>query len=376
MRKRNEARGRIWRRAPGIALFAATVAFSTAPRAYDVTEWLSLEFVAARMGQCQDLARGGGANDDCDGALPAQSGISLRPTDNDEIYLKAGFAAGDGLNEKSPFTLSSWAADLEDDVKDINGRWDYLLNAWYRHDFHFRDDVSLAVTLGVIDATDYLDDNAFSNDEYGQFMNEAFVNSPQGFLPGYDLGAALALEVGRWSARAVVMEIGKNDAGNSFAFYGGQLAYRLVTPLGEGNYRVVVVGTDREFLDPTSTREERLLAGGLSFDQQLGETFGVFLRSGWQSECAAVDYDAAYSAGINIRGAAWGRENDNVGAAYGYLSGGNQGLRATHVAEAYYRLVLFEHIGLTADAQYMFDDLRAGGGPRGFIFGLRATAEF
>jgi hypothetical protein len=35
-----------------------------------------------------------------------------------------------------------------------------------------------------------------------------------------------------------------------------------------------------------------------------------------------------------------------------------------------------ERFGLTADAQYMFDGLRTGGGPRGVILGLRATIEY
>jgi hypothetical protein len=154
------------------------------------------------------------------------------------------------------------------------------------------------------------------------------------------------------------------------------LGYRLETPLGEGGYRVVVVGTNHEFFDPTGTHRERRLAGALSFDQQLGETFGVFLRIGWQSDRAAVDYDAFYSGGLNVRGGAWGRENDHIGLGYGYLSGGNQALRASHVAEVYYRLVAFEYFSVSADAQYMFDDLRAGGGPRGFILGLRAMVAY
>ena len=376
MWKRSEARGRNWQCAIRVALLTATVAFGSSVQAHEFNEHFSLEFVLAGMGQCQILSERAGVGDVCGGALPVQSAMRLRPTENDEIFVRAGFAVGNGLNGEAPFTLRPWAAYLQDDVEGINGRWDYLLNAWYKHKFRFRDDVPLAATVGVIDATDYLDDNVYSNDEYGQFMNEALVNGPHAFLPSYDVGGALALEVGRWSARAVVMGLGENDDGNSFVFFGGQLGYRLTTPLGEGNYRVLVVGSDRAFLDPAGTREERRLAGGFSFDQQLGETFGAFLRIGWQSDCAAVDYDAIYSGGINIRGGAWGRKNDHIGLAYAHLRGGNQGLRATHVAEAYYRLVAFEHFALTADAQYMFDDLRAGGGPRGFILGLRATVEF
>jgi hypothetical protein len=49
-----------------------------------------------------------------------------------------------------------------------------------------RQDDTLDATIGIIDATDYLDENACSNDEYTQFMNEALVNGPNAFLPSHD----------------------------------------------------------------------------------------------------------------------------------------------------------------------------------------------
>ena len=172
------------------------------------------------------------------------------------------------------------------------------------------------------------------------------------------------------------MGVGENDAGNSFGFFGGQVGYHAETRWGEGNYRVLVVGATRDFLDPTGTRQEGRLAAGLSFDQQLGETVGAFLSLGWQDDGAAVTYDAVYSGGINLVGGVWGRPLDNIGLAYGYLSGGNEDVRGTHVAELYYRFVAWEYLAITADVQYMRDDLRIGRGPRGFILGLRFTSEF
>jgi len=54
----------------------------------------------------------------------------------DLLHLKLGFAVDNGLARVSPFTLSSWAADLEDDVRNINGSGrNYLLSAWWRYSF-------------------------------------------------------------------------------------------------------------------------------------------------------------------------------------------------------------------------------------------------
>jgi porin len=117
--------------------------------------------------QCQRLSEKSGADNECDGVLLLQSEASIRPTDSDEVFVKLGFAHGNGLNGKSPFVLAPWAADLHDDVKDINGRSrDYLLTAWYQHMFTLRQDSTLDATIGIIDATDYLDENAYANDEY------------------------------------------------------------------------------------------------------------------------------------------------------------------------------------------------------------------
>ena len=97
---------------------------------------------------------------------------------------------------------------------------------------------------------------------------------------------------------------------------------------------------------------------------------------GWQDDSASIDYKALYSGGINILGHPWGRPDDNIGIAYGYLDGGNQDVRNTQVAEIYYRFVVNEIFAVTADAQYMEDNLRTSPSPKGFILGLRATAEF
>jgi porin len=359
-----------------LPILLAALIQGSAVRAYDVNEWLSLGGILSGAGQCQLLTRDAGASDTCRGTLPVQPELSLHPTEADELFVKLGFAAANGLGDVSPFAFAPFAADLQDDVEDVNGRWGYLLNAWYAHRCAFREDVSLRVTGGVIDSTDYLDDNAYSHDEYTQFMNEALVNGPNAFLPSYDVGGALELEIGSWSLRGVAMQIGENDAGRSFGFFGGQLGYHAETRWGEGNYRVLAVGATQDFLDPTGTRQEGRLAVGLSFDQQLGETVGAFLRLGWQSDNAAITYEAIYSGGINLVGGIWGRPQDNIGLAYGYLPGGNENVRASHVAELYYRFVAWEYLAITADVQYMRDDLRVGRGPRGFILGLRFTAEF
>ena len=170
-------------------------------------------------------------NDTCKTALPFQPELSFRPTDTDEVFLKLGFAAGNGLNGKSPFVFAPWAADLENDVENINGRnRDHLLTAWYKHTFSIGDGHSLGTTLGIIDATDYLDKNAYANDEYTQFMRSVLTNGPNVFLPSYDLGVALEWNTDPWTLRGVLMDVGANGDGNNYGFYGLQAGCTVNKP--------------------------------------------------------------------------------------------------------------------------------------------------
>ncbi|MBW2429940.1 MAG: porin, partial [Deltaproteobacteria bacterium] len=263
----------------------------TSANGYDITDKFSIGGILAGAYQYQWVA---GDDNIGRGAVTFEPEISFRPTANDEIFAKFGFAAGNGLNGVTNFNLPLWAAPLEDDVKDINGRnRDYLLTAWYRHIFEFSENNALGMIGGIIDATDYVDENAYANDEFTQFMNSALVNGPNGFAPSFDIGGALEWQIGSWDITAVGMNVGENDDGNNYNFLAGQIGYKINSFLGEGNYRAIGQLTSKEFLDANGDKERRL-AAFLSFDQQLGDIFGAWIRFGWQDDKALIDYDQLY----------------------------------------------------------------------------------
>ena len=294
------------------------------------------------------------------GAVAFQPEVSITPTENDEIFFLFGFAAGNGLPGVTPFILAPWAAGLEDDVKDINGRnRDYLLQAWYKHTFAFSEDHSLGLTGGIIDSTNYLDDNAYANDEYTQFMNEALVNASNGILPSWDIGGALEWDYGRLGVRGVYMNVGENDDGNNFNFYGAEVMVTLETSLGEGHYRVNYNFTSKAFLDPDGTSKEQRDVLIFSFDQELGrhlrclDPFCLRLRQ------SAGRLQELYTRAASTSAAGGGAANRTPSvSAYGYLDGSEQteeSLKYTHVAEGYVRFGLNDFLSLTFDLQYMKD---------------------
>ncbi len=341
--------------------------------AYDITDKFSVGGMLAGAFQHQWAD---GDSDNGRGALSFQPEFSLRPTERDEIFANFGFAAGNGLNDVTGINLAPWAADLEDDVENINGRQrDYLLTVWYKHSFEFGANNSLGLTAGIIDSTAYIDENAYANDGYAQFMNAALVNAPIGFAPSYDLGAAFEWEIGSWAIKAVGMDVGENDAGSNYNFFATQLGYKVNTSLGEGNYRLIGQITSQDFLDEDGDKAE-LTAALISFDQALGEILGAWIRFGWQDDQASIDYDMLFSGGINISAKWYGRQDDNIGIGCAYLNGKND-IDHTLVSEFYWRFVLNDHLAVTADLQYIQekystaqDDIEA------FIGGVRMTAEF
>ncbi|UCD78768.1 MAG: carbohydrate porin [Desulfobacterales bacterium] len=340
---------------------------------YDITDKFSIGAVLAGAYQYQWVD---GDDNKGRGALPFQPEFSFRPSENDEIFANFGFAAGNGINGVTDFYLAPWAADQEDDVKDINGRnRDYLLTVWYKHNFDLGQNNALGLTGGIIDATAYIDENAYANDEYTQFMNEALVNAPNGFAPSYDIGGAVEWGLGSWTVNGVGMNVGENDDGNNYNFFAAQIGYQLDTSLGEGNYRFIGQISSSDFLDEDGDKK-KLMAAFISFDQELGDIFGAWIRFGWQDDEALIDFDSLFSGGLNISGNWYGRENDNIGIGYAYLNGKNDFDHA-QVAEVYWRFVLNDYFAVTADLQYMKDKYDTDQNDLdGFIGGVRMTAEF
>ncbi len=314
------------------------------------------------------------------GAVGFAPEISITPTNRDEIFFKFGFPAGNGLNGQTGMEISPWAANLEADVKNINGRdRDYLLTAWYKHTFELGADHMLGLTGGIIDATDYLDQNAYANDEYTQFMNPALVNGPNGFAPSYDIGGAVEWQQGAFYANGVVMNVGANDAGYNYNFYGAEIGYRLNTELGQGACRIVYESGYNAFLNSDGTTLEDRSIVFLSIDQHLGEIVGAWVRLGWGDDDAAVDAANLYSGGIDIGGGLWGRGEDNIGTGYAFFDGGNTGLQHIQVAEVYYRLAMNAWFALTGDVQYQDNthaDVEAGTDIDAWTWGIRAVVEF
>jgi porin len=348
--------------------------------AYDITEKFSLEGKLTGLYQYGDWNAEDAGNAGR-GAAVLDLGANFHPTDIDEFYVRLGFAAGNALNDIAPFYLKPYGGDLEDDLKNINGRnRDYLLEAWYKHTFTLSENTSLGITGGIIDSTVYIDDNKFANHEVTQFMNEALGNAPEDNLPSYDIGGVIELDISNVSIRALAMNTNYEadvDAYKNYNYFALQIGYAIDTSLGEGNYRILGFTTNSKFPNWDGTDYVNLNGFSISADQQLGDIVGVFARLGWQDNSAEIVHDAIYSAGVNINGNLWGREQDEAGIGYAYLNGADKGdIDGTNVFETYIKFKILKYADISLDIQYMADNYKHEEDINGFIYGVRVHAYF
>jgi porin len=335
----------------------------------------ALTALLAAATQCQLVAEAADADDECSGVVLAQPELAYHPTERDAFRIKLGFASSNALNGRTPGRVPPWAADLEDDVESVNGTGrDHLLTAHYRHSVDLGERGILALTGGLIDATDFLDANRYANDEFTQFMSAGLVNGPNTFVPSYDVGGGFAYDRGRWSLNGVYMNVDDEDGSESW-FVGAEIGFHPGTRWGPGSYRLVLTRTGKEFDDPTGTRGERREDLIVSADQQLGDHLGGFLRIEIQDDNAAINAESTWTAGLDLAGSAWGRARDNVGIGLGYVDGGNLDLRDGYGGELYYRHVLNEVWALSGSVQYGFNDLKGPDNAEVWTFGLRLVAE-
>ena len=354
--------------------------------AADITEWLSISGSATGVYQWLDKSKGDIENKDR-GSAVIDFNVSVKPYENGEFFLRASFAKGSGLKDINPFILSPNADDLFHDLKNINTHSrDHLLELWYSHNFEIQKEMSLKLTAGIIDSTAFIDDNAFANDELGQFMNEALVNNPLANLPSYDAGVALEFDWDKFHLRVVGMR-SKNENEDmdrrNYNWIGAQIGYKLESSLGEGNYRLYAYTTNKRFENWDADSYRSLKGVGVSFDQQLiKETLGAFFRAGWQDDGAKIDYNRMFSFGLNLNGSVWGRKDDEIGIGYAYLKSPskNSDLSRSQAFESYVKFKLFSYKSLssdiTLDYQYIQDKTREEGTKAGHVYGVRFNLNF
>lgn len=378
-----------------LVTFLTMFIFSPHPlQAFEITEKVSFEgnitwvhqWLEKLKGDFKDKDRGAGVID---------ATLKIKPTETDEFTLRAAFAKEKGIKKLNPFEISVNNIDLRDDLHNINGRSrDHIKELWYGKSFKLPSNSTLKITIGIIDAASFIDENRYANDEYTQFLNEVFVNNPLANLVSYDYGVALEYEIGNINLKAVGMqsktehtsedeEVLKRFHKKTYNYYSLQGGYKWDSRFGEGNIRIYGFKTNKKFPDWKESKKKALKGWGVSFDQEvIKDLVGIFARLGYQDDSAQISYKNMYEIGLSSnfcvlnRKITWG-----LGYAFLKAPSKHEELKKSKVFETYLAIPIFEldkkvSSTLSFDWQYVRDYLKEEKDKAGQIYGVRFNLAF
>jgi high affinity Mn2+ porin len=293
-----------------------------------------------------------------------------------------------------------------------------------------RDISRLTVQAGRFAVHDIFDNNAYAQDPRADFFNwsiwaaGAFDYAADKIGLGY--GTVAELNQKDWALRGGYFLMNSESNGNNFdmnLFSRGEyvveleIRYALFTRPGKlrttawlnsdfsGSYRDAL---DAVVADPTldindalvASREGRIKYGYVfNVEQSITDDLGLFSRWSWNNGkneiMAFTDIDASLSLGAVLKGTAWGRPDDRVGAAGAvnaiskdhrdFLAAGGLGIligdgrlnyQHEKILETYYAIALSKWLSLTFDYQFIVDPAyNADRGPVS-IFASRLHATF
>lgn len=255
------------------------------------------------------------------------------------FHVRAG--QGEGLQFVSPtFTATpnttAFFLQNSDDSATIIGQ------AWYQLSYPLAPTGSaqpgIEVTLGKIDLFGFFDQNEIADSETDAFLNNVFVHNPlldsggaigadsYGFQPGVIASYRSDVESNdRWQASLGLFAAGAGagfDSSFSQPLVIGQLGYHGSVWQGRaGNYRLYAWtnGAFAPYNNPLATTSGRTSGFGFSIDQEVAEGLSVFSRYG-HAFSGDVRFNDAITLGAQLGGQRWGRLDDRVGLAFGWLN--------------------------------------------------------
>lgn len=289
-------------------------------------------------------------------------------SENGKNYGGFGFQAetrGDPLNGKM--------IDLRDDLGTIwspndstSDDYSKIGQLWWGQKLA---DGRFGYQIGKIDPGSLANGNRFAGSGNTQFFGQPFATNPARSFSDNGIGFQLRGQPTDWIYLHFVMS--DSDAistDNPFKtitgnwLYVGEIGF---TPkfekFGIGNYRFMLYQRD--------TDDTGEFGWSLSFDQDLSDEYGVFLRYG-SNDGDINAIKRILSLGVsNLM--PFGRENDQTGVGVSYTHPTSDDFRGEYSAEAYYRLQVTEGFQLSFDTQFIVNPSASDQDVEA-VFGLRA----
>jgi len=246
--------------------------------------------------------------------------------------------------------------------------------AWVEHTTF---DDRLIITVGKIGLTDYFDNNGIANNETGQFLAGAFVNSAVLGAPSNGPGMRVHAKLGDKITFGVGYGSGDTAADNILDHGFGivEMDFKQKTGELEGTYRFYGSLDGALPVDGgIKTAKKNAVGAGVSIDQQVTGQLTLFGRYGWHDDEAYVT-QFAWSVGFQYAGLIPQRKDDLVGFGFGQVMV-NDVAAQEKLLEAYYKVKVSEQMAISPHFQYLINPLGDKSASNIFVAGLRAQLIF
>jgi hypothetical protein len=363
-------------------------------------------FTGIVQGSINNEERFGGERSE--GSMSTDLFIEAPVNEHGVVLLRFDVVQGEGL-ASMPSLFTNANGNTTGPNNDIEGFNEPRLNINEARYEHASYNDSLRIILGQIDLTSWFDENNLANDETMHYLAQQFDNNPTIEWGGSEnfFGPGLILVLA--PLETVSTSIGWFEGNGNYEkifrqpFLIGQVSLKTNWAAKEGNYRFYGwgrltphcnSGSDASIflsceLVPSADQiriKESNAGFGISLDQQISESIGIWARFGYQDPDVS-QFDKAIVAGTVLSNGIPGRSNDAIGIAYGAVFPSNAYESATgfsdveHYAEIYYKYVFYgdgetHGLHITPDVQIIANPGGNGMIDPVYVWGIRTQVNF
>ncbi|ROQ92196.1 carbohydrate porin [Desulfosoma caldarium] len=313
--------------------------------------------------------------------------LSFEPTPNGEFFMRIHAGEGQGADkdlddEGALFANLNTIADDNPENEGVS-----VLEAFYTHKFF---EERLFVSVGKSEQVAFIDDNEFANDEATQFVGKPFVVSPMldsedeyapmlavGFSPVDNLEMVVLYES---TSRPLLSDEDQKSVWDDIfdnPFVAAQMTFSPEFNGLQGNYRVYGWGATYKHPKIVGEGTDRGWGIGLSLDQMVHDKVGLFARLAYSND-NVYEVPWFWSFGANLKGMIPNRDDDEIGLGVAGLKANddldNDGTE--YHLEAYYRIVLSEHLAISPDIQFVINPLGDTNNDNVVAFMIRGEFNF
>ncbi len=289
---------------------------------------------------------------------------------NSLVFINLQGVGGDGPDKAFPnysgFHAGAGSTQGENGIDHIN-----ILEAWVEYTIK-----NTSITMGKIDLTNYYDPNSIANDEYSQFLTNAFVNSSALAAPGNSPGLTMNTEL----LNNFTFQFGVASNDNS-----GDQIFQNLFLIAQLTESFKINNEEKGAIRVYGYRNTEIDDGwgfGVSGDLRLTKKLYSYGRYGQNMDSLAGDFGVkhSWSGGLQLRNYQLiGSSSISTGVAYGQTEGFSSeevsNTKSEKVIEAYLRFNIKQAFFISPHVQVL-RDAQGQEGENLTIFGLRTRVAF